>query len=165
MVQFLSINFCCWISSIFVGFFKSSRFFCVSLCNLKTVTQVAFVIRIILLASGILVNIATPILVASSSKACVCGHSLAEIAGSNPAGCMDVCRLWVLCVIRQRSATGRSITRPEESYRVWCYWAWSLNLKNEETLAHWGCRTPKHSNLNQHKDSFYFKNYKIQNCT
>ena len=31
MVQFLSINFFCWISSIFVGFFKSSHFF-VSLC-------------------------------------------------------------------------------------------------------------------------------------
>ena len=27
MVKFLSINFICWISSIFVGFFKSSRFF------------------------------------------------------------------------------------------------------------------------------------------
>ena len=32
MVQFLSINFFFWISSIFVGFFKSSRFFFVSLC-------------------------------------------------------------------------------------------------------------------------------------
>ena len=31
MVQFLSIKLFCWISSIFVGFFKSSRFFCVSL--------------------------------------------------------------------------------------------------------------------------------------
>ena len=31
MVQFLSINFFSWISSIFVGVFKSSRFF-VSLC-------------------------------------------------------------------------------------------------------------------------------------
>ena len=31
MVQFLSINFFSWISSIFVGFFKSSRFF-VLLC-------------------------------------------------------------------------------------------------------------------------------------
>ena len=31
MVQFLSINFFSWISSIFVGFFKISRFF-VSLC-------------------------------------------------------------------------------------------------------------------------------------
>ena len=27
IVQFLSINFFCWISSISVGFFKSSRFF------------------------------------------------------------------------------------------------------------------------------------------
>jgi len=27
MVQFPSINLFCWISSIFVGFFKSSRFF------------------------------------------------------------------------------------------------------------------------------------------
>jgi hypothetical protein len=31
MVQFMSINYFSWISSIFVGFFKSSRFF-VSLC-------------------------------------------------------------------------------------------------------------------------------------
>ena len=31
MVQFLLINFFSWISSIFVGFFKSSRFFCVAL--------------------------------------------------------------------------------------------------------------------------------------
>ena len=27
----------------------------------------------------------------ATSKACVCGHSLAGIAGSNPAGGMDVC--------------------------------------------------------------------------
>ena len=32
MVQFLSINFFSWIYSIFIGFFKSSRFF-VSLCT------------------------------------------------------------------------------------------------------------------------------------
>ena len=32
MVQFLSINFFSWISSIFVGFFKISRFFFVSFC-------------------------------------------------------------------------------------------------------------------------------------
>ena len=35
MVQFLSINFFSWISSIFVGFFKSSRF----LCHLYFVSQ------------------------------------------------------------------------------------------------------------------------------
>ena len=32
MVQFLSINFFSWISSIFVGFFKSSRFLCDPVC-------------------------------------------------------------------------------------------------------------------------------------
>jgi len=30
-------------------------------------------------------------------------RSLAEIAGWNPAGSMDVCPLWVLCVVRHRS--------------------------------------------------------------
>jgi hypothetical protein len=36
---------------------------------------------------------ATPILVAIRPKAWVCGSSLAGIAGSNPAGGMDVCLL------------------------------------------------------------------------
>jgi len=30
----------------------------------------------------------------------VCGRSLAGTAVSNPAGSMDVCLLWVLCVVR-----------------------------------------------------------------
>ena len=34
--------------------------------------------------------------VAELSKARVCAQSLAEIAGSNSAGGMDVCLLWVL---------------------------------------------------------------------
>ena len=38
MVQFLSIIFFSWISSIFVGFFKSSRFFCVILYYQNTHT-------------------------------------------------------------------------------------------------------------------------------
>jgi len=38
--------------------------------------------------------------VSARSKASVCGHSLAGIAGSNPTGGMDVCLLWVLCVVR-----------------------------------------------------------------
>ena len=41
--------------------------------------------------------------VAARSKAWVCGHSLAGIAGSNSAGGMDVCLWWLLCVVRQRS--------------------------------------------------------------
>ena len=43
------------------------------------------------------------ILVSARSRAWVCGRSLPGIAGSNPAGGMQVCLLWVLCVVRQRS--------------------------------------------------------------
>ena len=43
--------------------------------------------------------------VAARSKACVCGHSLAAIAGSNPGGVIDVCFLWMLCVVRYRNLT------------------------------------------------------------
>jgi len=46
----------------------------------------------------------------------VCGRSLAGIAGSKPAGSMDVYLLYVLCVVRFLCV--RQITRPEESYRV-----------------------------------------------
>jgi hypothetical protein len=38
-------------------------------------------------------NLTTPIQLAALSKAWVCGHSPAEIVGSNPAGGMDVCLL------------------------------------------------------------------------
>ena len=38
--------------------------------------------------------------VAARSKALVCGRSPAEIVGSNPAGGMDVCLLWMLCIVR-----------------------------------------------------------------
>jgi hypothetical protein len=42
-------------------------------------------------------------ILAARSKACVCGRWLAGISDSNPAGCIDVCLLWVLCVVRQKS--------------------------------------------------------------
>jgi hypothetical protein len=38
--------------------------------------------------------------VAARSKAWICGRSLSGIAGSKPVGVMDVCLLWVLCVVR-----------------------------------------------------------------
>jgi hypothetical protein len=38
--------------------------------------------------------------VAARSKAWVFGRSLTGIAGSNPTGSMEVCLLWVLCVVR-----------------------------------------------------------------
>ena len=46
MVQFLSIIFFSWISSIFVGFFKSSRFLCHSVYKVVDITQV-FIVQIL----------------------------------------------------------------------------------------------------------------------
>ena len=42
----------------------------------------------------------SPVTVAARSKAQVYGRSPAEIVGSNPTVGMDVCLLWVLCVVR-----------------------------------------------------------------
>ena len=50
---------------------------------------------------------------AARSKAWVYGRSLAGIAGSNPAGDTDVCR-----VFSGRGLCEGLIARPEESYRV-----------------------------------------------
>ena len=44
-----------------------------------------------------------PIQVAARSKALVCGRSLAGIAGSNSAGFITFCLLWVFCVVRLMS--------------------------------------------------------------
>jgi hypothetical protein len=59
-----------------------------------------------------------PIPVAARSKAWACGRSLAWIAGSNPSQGMSVsCECYVLS---NRGLCVGPITRPEESYRVWC---------------------------------------------
>ena len=60
-----------------------------------------------------------PVSVATRSKAWVCGPSPAEIVGSNPSGAwMFVCR--ECCVLSGRGLCDEPITRPEESYRLWC---------------------------------------------
>jgi len=60
-----------------------------------------------------------PIPVVARSKAWFCGRSLGGIVESNPAGNMDfVC--CECCVLSGRGLCDRLITRPEESYRVWC---------------------------------------------
>jgi hypothetical protein len=60
-----------------------------------------------------------PVPVAARSKAWFCGCSPAEIVVSNPTGawmfvCCDSCVLW------GRGLCDELITRPEESYRMWC---------------------------------------------
>ena len=44
-----------------------------------------------------------PLSVAAWSKGCVYSHSVSGIVGLNPNGGMDVCLLWVLCVVKWRS--------------------------------------------------------------
>ena len=54
---------------------------------------------------------------AAQSKAWVCGCSVAGIAYSNPAGCMDVCEC---CAVTGRGLCDGPFPRPEEFRRVWC---------------------------------------------
>jgi len=55
------------------------------------------------------------------SEHAVWGVVLAGIAGSNPAGNVDIC-LYECCVFSGRGFCVGPINRPEESYRVWCVW-------------------------------------------
>ena len=66
-----------------------------------------------------MLNLVVPVPVAARSKAYVCGRSPAEIVGSNPTRGMDVCRS-ECCVLSGRGLCDKLITRPEESYRLWC---------------------------------------------
>jgi len=51
-------------------------------------------------------------------------------------------------VLPGRGLCDKLITRPEESYRLWCVVVCDLeNLVNEETLAHWGLFRPKKNHV------------------
>ena len=43
----------------------------------------------------------------------------------------------VCCELSDRGPCNRLITRPEESFRVWCVWAWVWGFDSEEALAHY----------------------------
>jgi hypothetical protein len=57
--------------------------------------------------------------VAERSKARVYGHSLAGITGLNPAECMDVCVMWMLCVDGIGLCKGL-FSLPDKSCRLRC---------------------------------------------
>jgi hypothetical protein len=76
-----------------------------------------------------------PIPVAAWSKAWVLGRLLAGIAGSNPAGDMDLCLLWVFSVVRQRSLRRANHSSRGVLLNVVCVTVWSWRLDNEEVLA------------------------------
>jgi len=42
------------------------------------------------------------------------------------------------CVLSGRCLGDGPITRPEESYRLWCVWVWTQSLDNQEALTHYG---------------------------
>ena len=87
-----------------------------------------------------------PVPVAARSKAKVCGRSPAEIVGSNPTGaCMFVfCKC---CVLSGRGLCNELITRPEESYWLWCVVVCDLeNLKDEEAMTRVGSQRHKNNN-------------------
>ena len=68
------------------------------------------------------------------------GFSAARLLGLRvriPPRGMYVCRQ--CCVLSGKGLCVGLITRPEESYRVWCAWVWSWSLDNEAVLAHRGC--------------------------
>jgi len=53
------------------------------------------------------------------------------------------------CVLSGRGLCDELITRPEESYRLWCVVVCDLeNLLNEAVMAHWGLSRQKQSYLN-----------------
>jgi hypothetical protein len=58
------------------------------------------------------------------------------------------------CVLSGTGHCVRPITRPEESYRVWCAWVWLWILDNEEALAHW--RMLRHGKIMQDTKIFMF---------
>jgi len=70
------------------------------------------------------------------------GRSPAEIVGSNPTRGMDVC--CECCVLSGRGLCDELITRPEESYRLWCIVMCDLETsKNEEAMTRIGLHCHK----------------------
>ena len=60
---------------------------------------------------SVLIYSLMPIPAATRPKALVCDCPLAGIEGSNPAECMDICLLWVLCCSVEVSASGWSLVQ------------------------------------------------------
>ena len=71
-----------------------------------------------------------------SSLAGPSGRSPTAIVGSNPTGGIDVC--CKCCVLSDRGLCDVLITRPEESYRLWCVVVCDLEtsrMRNDEAMA------------------------------
>jgi len=82
-----------------------------------------------------------PVPVTARSKVSVCGRSPSKIVGSNPTGSwMFIC--CECCVLSGRGLCDELITRPEESYRLWCVVWWDLETSwMRKPWPIGGCRT------------------------
>jgi hypothetical protein len=87
-----------------------------------------------------------PVIAGPSGRA-VCGRSPAEIVGLNTTGDMDVCLLWVLCVVRQRSLRRADHWSRGVPPNVVRRCVWSRNLVNKEALAHCGLSHQKQTKI------------------
>jgi len=97
----------------------------------------------------------SPVPVAARSKAWVCARSPAENLGSNSTGDIDVCQLWVFCVVKWRS-----LRRADHSSRgvlptVVRRCVWSRNLVNEEILNQWGLSREKQTKMQSQRNCRY----------
>jgi len=72
--------------------------------------------------------------VSAQSKAWFYGRSLAGIVGSNPAGVMDVCPFWLVCVVRKRFLRRAIHSSRKVLPTVMRRYVWSINLKTEEIM-------------------------------
>jgi len=68
------------------------------------------------------------------------------------------------CVLSGRGLCDELITRPEESYLLWCIVVCDLeNLVNEEVMAHWGLSRQKQKTNKMHNiyinDELFYLNY------
>ena len=77
---------------------------------------------------------------AARSKVRVCGRSLAGIAGSNPAGSIDVCQLSMFRVLSRRSLQRANPSSRKVLPNVMCHCVWRRKHKNEAVLVRFGLR-------------------------
>ena len=75
---------------------------------------------------------------AARSKAWVCGRLLAGIAGSSPAGGMDIFLWWLMCLGRNRSLWRADHSSRRIQLTVVGRCVWSTNLKSKEAMAYVG---------------------------
>jgi hypothetical protein len=90
-------------------------------------------------------NVFWPVPVTGRSKAMVCERLSAETVVANHTGVTDACLLWMFCVVRR--PCDELITRPEESYRVWCVIVRDLEISWMRRPLPTGAVAPEEKNV------------------